>query len=49
MDPGTTPFGIPTRVEEMGKTEVPIEMFHEFLHDISDRFTFMTYQIATNN
>jgi len=49
MDPGSTPFGIPTRIEELGRTELPQEMFHDFLSDISDRFTFMTYNIATHN
>ncbi|CAI2375354.1 unnamed protein product [Moneuplotes crassus] len=46
---GATPFGTPTETIELGETELPQEMFHDFLQDISERFTFLTYNIATNN
>ena len=46
---GTTPFGTPTQTLELGETQLPVEMFHDYLHDISGRFTFLTYNIATNN
>ena len=46
---GMTPFGEPTSCEDLGDTEVPQEMFHDFLLDIKDRFTFTTYNIVSNN
>lgn len=46
---GATPFGAPTQTIEMGETQIDQEMFHDYLQDISDRFTFLTYNIATNN
>lgn len=46
---GQTPFGTPTTVEELGETELTIDIFHDYLNDISGRFTFMTYNLINNN
>lgn len=47
--PGQTPFGIPTKIIDLGQTEIPQEVFLDFLKDISPKFTFNTYDLFTNN
>mmetsp|Transcript_16328 Transcript_16328/g.16050 ORF Transcript_16328/g.16050 Transcript_16328/m.16050 type:complete len:347 (+) Transcript_16328:191-1231(+) len=49
MPPGSTPFGTPTKKELLGETEIDKELFHEFLGDIKDRFSSLTYNVKTNN
>ena len=47
--PKTTPYGTPVREIKMGPTEVPEEMFRDYLHDISSEYTFQTYDIFKHN
>ena len=49
MPPGTTPFGMPTKKLYLGDTEITEDLFVEFLTEIKDRFTPMTYNIKTHN
>jgi hypothetical protein len=42
-------IGQPTKVQELGYTEIPEDMFMELLRDISDRFTANTYNVLNNN
>ena len=49
MSPGQTPFGVPMKQEELGETEIPEEMFRDFLQEITDRFSFNTYNVIQNN
>lgn len=37
---GGTVIGPPHKVEDLGETEVPEEVFHDYLKDISDQFRF---------
>ena len=47
--PGRTPFGPPTKVEFHGVTELPEDMFMEFLKEVSPNFTMNTYNLLENN
>ena len=47
--PGRTPYGTPVRVEDLGVTHVPREIFEDFLQDISPRYTPATYNLLSNN
>ncbi|KAF0900613.1 hypothetical protein E2562_033131 [Oryza meyeriana var. granulata] len=47
--PGRTPFGTPVRVEDLGVTHVPREVFEDFLQEISLRYTPATYNLLSNN
>jgi hypothetical protein len=47
--PGKTPFGPAHRVQLMGQTELPEDMFMEFLREISPNFTMQTYNVLENN
>lgn len=47
--PGRTPFGVPTRKVDIGVTEIPEEMFMEFLREVAPRFSFNTYNVFKNN
>ena len=49
MNPGQTPFGVPMKQEELGETEIPQEMFTDFLQEIQNRFSFATYNVIQNN
>ncbi|XP_010245977.1 PREDICTED: desumoylating isopeptidase 1-like [Nelumbo nucifera] len=46
---GTTPYGTPIRVVELGVTHVPKELFEEYLREISPRYTAETYSLLTHN
>ena len=49
MTPAQTPFGSPTKRELLGETEINIELFHDFLGDIKDRFSPMNYNVKSHN
>ncbi|XP_010264092.1 PREDICTED: desumoylating isopeptidase 1-like isoform X1 [Nelumbo nucifera] len=46
---GTTPYGTPIRVVELGVTHVPKDLFEQYLQDISPRYTAETYSLLTHN
>lgn len=46
---GQTPYGKPWKVVELGVTHVPMEMFEEFLEEISPRYTAETYSLLHHN
>ncbi|KAL9272847.1 Desumoylating isopeptidase 1-like protein [Drosera capensis] len=46
---GTTPYGTPIRVVELGVTHIPQEVFEGYLEEISPRYTAETYSLLTNN
>jgi hypothetical protein len=47
--PARTPFGPPTRTQSMGITEIPEDIFMEFLKEVSPNFTMNTYNVMENN
>lgn len=47
--PRQTPYGAPVREIPMGETEIPKEIFHEFLQNISPKFSMETYDLFNNN
>ncbi|CAN6304889.1 unnamed protein product [Urochloa humidicola] len=47
--PGQTPYGTPVRVEDLGVTHVPREVFEDFLREIGPRYTPATYSLLTHN
>ncbi|KAH7576341.1 hypothetical protein JRO89_XS01G0039400 [Xanthoceras sorbifolium] len=46
---GTTPYGTPLRVVELGVTQVPQDVFEIYLQEISPRYTAETYSLLTHN
>ncbi|AQK76066.1 Desumoylating isopeptidase 1 [Zea mays] len=46
---GTTPYGRPLRVVELGVTHIPREVFEDYLRDIAPRYTAETYRLLTHN
>eukprot|EP00249_Psilotum_nudum_P011338 c23110_g1_i1 orf=340-1248(-) len=46
---GKTPYGTPQKVIELGYTQVPKEMFEEYLQEISPRYTAGTYSLMHHN
>ncbi|KAK2648795.1 hypothetical protein Ddye_016284 [Dipteronia dyeriana] len=46
---GTTPYGTPLKVVELGVTQVPQDVFEMYLQEISPRYTAETYSLLTNN
>lgn len=47
--PGRTPYGTPVRVEDLGVTHVPREVFEDFLREIGPRYTPATYKLLSHN
>lgn len=47
--PACTPFGQPTRVLSLGKTEIPYPLFMEFLKELEPRYTEQTYDVFKHN
>lgn len=47
--PSQTPYGYPTKVENIGFTQIPQDVFHEFLQSISSKFSLSTYDLFKNN
>lgn len=48
-NPGMTPYGTPVQKIAMGETEVPEQVFKEFLRGISSSFTMEKYDLLKNN
>lgn len=46
---GSTPYGTPLRVVELGVTHVPKDVFEIYLQEISPRYTAETYSLLTHN
>ncbi|KAK4441515.1 Desumoylating isopeptidase 1 [Sesamum alatum] len=46
---GTTPYGTPIRVVDLGVTHVPKDVFEMYLQEIGPRFTAETYSLLTHN
>ncbi|PON70794.1 hypothetical protein PanWU01x14_078200 [Parasponia andersonii] len=46
---GSTPYGTPIRVVDLGVTHVPKDVFETYLQEISPRFTAETYSLLTHN
>ncbi|MCL7046559.1 hypothetical protein MKW94_012582 [Papaver nudicaule] len=46
---GTTPYGKPIKVVDLGVTHVPKEIFEEYLQEISPRYTAETYSLLKHN
>ncbi|XP_062220701.1 uncharacterized protein LOC133920071 [Phragmites australis] len=46
---GSTPYGRPLRIVELGLTHVPREVFEDYLRDIAPRYTAETYRLLTHN
>ncbi|GAB2282029.1 hypothetical protein Dimus_016589 [Dionaea muscipula] len=46
---GSTPYGIPIRVVELGVTHIPQEVFEGYLEEINPRYTAETYSLLTHN
>ncbi|CAK7349350.1 unnamed protein product [Dovyalis caffra] len=46
---GTTPYGTPIKVVDLGVTHVPQDVFEEYLQEISPRYTAETYSLLTHN
>lgn len=47
--PKTTPFGKPIREVPLGTTEIPKEVFEDFLKDIAYKYRAETYEIIEHN
>lgn len=46
---GTTPYGTPLRVIDLGVTHVPKDVFEMYLQEISPRYTAETYSLLKHN
>ncbi|KAL6978784.1 hypothetical protein U1Q18_020453 [Sarracenia purpurea var. burkii] len=46
---GTTPYGNPIRVVDLGVTHVPKDVFELYLEEIGPRYTAETYSLLTHN
>ncbi|KAI3449885.1 hypothetical protein Pfo_006550 [Paulownia fortunei] len=46
---GTTPYGTPIRVVDLGVTHVPKDVFEMYLQEIGPRYTAETYSLLTHN
>ncbi|KAK3013424.1 hypothetical protein RJ639_010236 [Escallonia herrerae] len=46
---GTTPYGTPMRVVDLGVTHVPKDVFEMYLQEISPRYTAETYSLLSHN
>ncbi|XP_031503418.1 uncharacterized protein LOC116266375 [Nymphaea colorata] len=46
---GTTPYGTPMKVIDLGVTHVPKDLFEQYLEDISPRYTAETYNLLYHN
>ncbi|KAK6164257.1 hypothetical protein DH2020_001121 [Rehmannia glutinosa] len=46
---GTTPYGTPMRVIDLGVTHVPKDVFEMYLQEIGPRYTAETYSLLTHN
>eukprot|EP01107_Rhizomastix_libera_P009180 TRINITY_DN25255_c0_g1_i1.p1 TRINITY_DN25255_c0_g1~~TRINITY_DN25255_c0_g1_i1.p1 ORF type:complete len:482 (+),score=123.75 TRINITY_DN25255_c0_g1_i1:40-1446(+) len=49
MEPGTTPFGTPVKTLDYGTTQIPQEVFEDFISSVKDQYTTLTYSVLSNN
>eukprot|EP01018_Ginkgo_biloba_P030270 Gb_05101 [translate_table: standard] len=47
--PGQSPYGKPCRVVDLGVTHVQMEIFEDYLQEISPRYTIETYSLLRHN
>jgi hypothetical protein len=47
--PKKTPYGKPVKEIKFGHTELPVELFKEYLKDLNDKFNANTYNVLYNN
>jgi hypothetical protein len=47
--PGGTIMGPPHKVEDLGETEIPQDVFEEYLHDIASEFKPEKYDLLEHN
>eukprot|EP00850_Spirogloea_muscicola_P023562 SM000368S13745 [mRNA] locus=s368:3601:5515:+ [translate_table: standard] len=47
--PSSTQYGRPVKVLELGRTDVPQELFEEFISEIGPRYTVQTYSLLRHN
>jgi hypothetical protein len=47
--PETTPYGKPIEKIDMGSTEIPKEVFEDFLNDITHKYTAEKYHLIDHN
>jgi len=47
--PGKTPYGTPIQKIDLGETEIPEDIFTEFLQEINPQFTAEKYDLFNNN
>eukprot|EP01132_Coremiostelium_polycephalum_P002376 gene2376-2938_t len=47
--PSQTPYGVPVEAIELGETEIPRELFEEFLSGIRPKFSMNKYHLIENN
>ena len=46
---GTTQYGAPVKIVDLGVTHVPQQLFEEYLQEISPRYTAETYNLLHHN
>lgn len=46
---GQTPYGTPLKVVELGTTQLPKEVFEDYLNEIGPRYTQATYNVLRHN
>ncbi|GMH02506.1 hypothetical protein Nepgr_004345 [Nepenthes gracilis] len=46
---GSTPYGTPIRVVDLGVTHIPQDVFESYLEEISPRYTAETYSLLSHN
>ncbi|KAK9944833.1 hypothetical protein M0R45_010382 [Rubus argutus] len=46
---GSTPYGTPIHVVELGETHVPKDVFEAYIQEISPQYTAETYSLLTHN
>jgi hypothetical protein len=47
--PKSTPYGYPVKEFSLGQTEIPKDLFEEYLNEIDGQYTINTYDILKNN
>jgi desumoylating isopeptidase 1 len=47
--PKATPYGNPYKIVKLGTTEIPFDVFTDFLREISPKYTFATYHVLEHN
>ncbi|CAG8447189.1 8628_t:CDS:2 [Ambispora leptoticha] len=47
--PGETPYGSPKNILDMGYSEIPQEIFTEFIDELREKYTMDKYHLLDNN